>query len=177
MTHLISTAAAAPILVLLCASSVLFLRHGRSQQLYKEGVLSGLSSLKDLVAPMLMLCISVKLIGACGICDRISELLTLCGIERYVPSELLPLIITRPLSGSAANASLVELIERCGADSYEAFLAAVIMSSGDTCFYIYSTYFSVQTPKKGARVLIMMLLVSLFSVIICILICSLRLIR
>ena len=64
MTQLISTAAAAPILVLLCASSVLFLRHGRSHQLYKEGVLSGLSSLKDLVAPMLMLCISVKLIGA-----------------------------------------------------------------------------------------------------------------
>lgn len=174
MTDILSNAAALPMLLLLCAASLLFFRHSASRTLYLDGIRSGLSSLKELVAPMLMLCISVRMITACGLCDGISELLLRLGIGKYVPASLLPLIITRPLSGSAANASLAELIERCGVGSFEVFCAAVIMSSGDTCFYIYSTYFSVQTPKKGGIVLTLMLLASLFSVIICIFVCNLR---
>lgn len=174
MNKLISDIAAAPIILLLCAASVLFLRHQRSRQLYTQGVISGLTTLKDLVAPMLMLCIAVKLITACGICDKAAELLKTMGIERYIPPALLPLMITRPLSGAAANASLAELIQECGVNSFEVFCAAVIMSSGDTCLYIYSTYFSVQTPKRNGMTLLLMLTVTLFSVIICILICNAR---
>jgi spore maturation protein B len=174
MNKLISDIAASPILLLLCAAAVLLFRHQRSRQLYTQGVFSGLSSLKELVAPMLMLCIAVKLITACGICDKIAELLESAGIARYIPPDLLPLIITRPLSGAAANASLGELIQVCGVNSFEVFCAAVIMSSGDTCLYIYSTYFSVQTQKRSGGVLLLMLAVSLFSVIICILICNVR---
>ena len=174
MNKLISEVAAIPILLMLCAAAVLFFRHKTSQSLYNQGVIAGLRSLKELIAPMLMLCISVRLISACGICQKIAELLENAGIGRYVPPALLPLIITRPISGAAANASLNELIAACGINSFEVICAAVIMSSGDTCFYIYSTYFSAQTPKRSTHVLLLMLLVSLFSVIICIFICNLR---
>lgn len=174
MNGIVNGLAASPILLILCAASVIFLKNRRAQGLYTQGVLSGLNTLKELVAPMLMLCISVKLITACGICDKLAELLEGIVIGEYIPSALLPLIITRPLSGAAANASLAEIIQTCGINSFEVFCAAVIMSSGDTCVYIYSTYFSVQTPKRCGHVLLLMLLVSLFSVIICILACSMR---
>ena len=177
MTKIVSLLSSLPILAVLCAVAVIFLRHRNSQALYTHGVIMGLSSLKELIAPMLMLCISVKLITACGICDKIAELLEIAGIGEYISPSLLPLIITRPLSGAAANASLGELIEAQGVNSFEVLCATVIMSSGDTCFYIYSTYFSVQTQKKGISILLLMLILSLFSVIICILACKLRFFR
>ena len=172
MNNFVSAFASLPLPLLICIASVIILRQKKSGALYTEGIASGISAVKGLIAPMLMLCISVKLITACGICDGISSLLTEMGIGGIIPEPLISLIITRPISGAAANASLNEIIRLCGASSPEVLCAALIMSSGDTCLYIYSTYFSVQSPKRGGAVLLLMLLVSLISVIICIFVCK-----
>lgn len=173
MNTLIRTLSSLPVLILLCATAVMILKRPAFGKLYADGVYGGLDTIKGMLAPMLMLCISVKLITACGIIDGICSFLS-DTFTKFVPASLLPLIITRPISGSASNAALSELIENFGAESYEVFLAAVMMSSSDTCFYIHSVYFSAQTQKKSGTVLLLMLAVSVISAIICILICRQR---
>lgn len=126
--------------------------------------------LYGLFPALLVLCIFVKLISACGIIEDVSFLLSGTGIAKYVDAKLIPLILTRPVSGSASSAILSDLAERYGADSKTVFTAAVIISSSDTCIYIHSTYFSCIPPKKSGAILMLMLSVSLISCIAAVLI-------
>jgi len=127
-------------------------------------------TLCNLFPSLLLLCVSVNLILSCGITDDISAILSESFISGYIDSELIPLIITRPLSGSAASAVIADMVKRFGADSRQVFTAAVMASSSDTCLYIHSTYFSCVSPKRNGQVLWLMLMISLFSCVICLII-------
>ncbi|MFM8763324.1 MAG: nucleoside recognition domain-containing protein, partial [Spartobacteria bacterium] len=57
------------------------------------------------------------------------------------PSELLPLVLMRPLSGSGANGLFAELVQAHGPDSILARMGASIMGSTETTFYVIAVYF------------------------------------
>ena len=89
----------------------------------------------------------------------------------HVPSEIFPLIITRPISGSASLATFEDILQKCGADSYEALCASLIMASSDTVIYVISVYFSTSSIKKTSYALPCALFISTISVFLsCILV-------
>jgi spore maturation protein B len=57
------------------------------------------------------------------------------------PTEILPLIIVRPLSGAGAMAVVTDLLKLHGPDSFIGQLASVLMGSTDTTFYVLTVYF------------------------------------
>ena len=57
------------------------------------------------------------------------------------PSELLPLALIRPLSGSGARGIFSELVTTHGPDSLLAQMGATIMGSTETTFYVLAVYF------------------------------------
>ena len=110
----------------------------------KDGAKSAISLLPTLCA----LVVAISLFNASGACEVICKLLApLCELL-HIPSDILPLIITRPLSGGASIATYEDIISRCGADSYEAICASIIMASSDTVFYVIGIYFSSVGIKK-----------------------------
>lgn len=157
-----------PIIIVLTIIGGLLLRRKRYALLYREGVRDGIRMLYELFPSLLLLCISVKLISSCGVIEDISALLSHTAIGEYVDSNLIPIILTRPISGSASTALFSELIEKVGANSSSVLIAAVILSSSDTCIYIHSTYFSCVSPKRNGMLLALMLIVSFVSCITCI---------
>ena len=58
-----------------------------------------------------------------------------------IPAQLLPLMLVRPISGSAALGVGAELIQSCGPDSYLGRVAAVMLGSTETTFYTVAVYF------------------------------------
>ena len=64
-----------------------------------------------------------------------------------LPAEALPMALLRPLSGSGAFAVMSELIQRAP-DSYEAFVASVIMGCTETTFYVLAVYFGAVGVSK-----------------------------
>ena len=58
-----------------------------------------------------------------------------------LPSELLPLMLVRPVSGSAALGVGSELIRTYGPDSQLGRTAAVMLGSTETTFYTIAVYF------------------------------------
>ena len=75
--------------------------------------------------------------------------LTIC--ERLgIPPELAPLVLIRPLSGSAALAVGTELMQRYGVDSLIGRTAAVMLGSSETTFYTISVYFGA-AGVRGTR--------------------------
>ena len=68
-----------------------------------------------------------------------SLIVLLTGIS--MPPELAPLILVRPVSGSAALAVGAELMKTYGVDSLIGKTAAVMLGSTETTFYTISVYF------------------------------------
>lgn len=58
-----------------------------------------------------------------------------------IPGELAPLMLVRPISGSAALGVGAELIAAHGPDSYLGRVAAVMLGSTETTFYTVAVYF------------------------------------
>ena len=57
------------------------------------------------------------------------------------PSELLPLALMRPLSGSGATGIFAELVKSQGPDSLISQMGATIMGGTETTFYVLAVYF------------------------------------
>ena len=68
-----------------------------------------------------------------------------------IPPELTELIVVRPMSGSGSIGLLAEVYRTCGADSYAARAASVIVGSSETVFYVAALYGGGKVKKyKGA---------------------------
>lgn len=65
-----------------------------------------------------------------------------------VPTEIFPMMILRPISGSSSLAILNNLFATYGPDSFIGKLASVIQGSTDTTFYILTLYFGSIGIKK-----------------------------
>jgi spore maturation protein B len=71
------------------------------------------------------------------------------GLERYAEIvDLLPLALTRPLTGTGAQGVMVDIFTRHGPDSFLGNTAAIMMGSTETTFYVLTVYFGSVGIKK-----------------------------
>lgn len=139
--------------LILLAVAFFLAKGGKSDYLgaFARGASEGLRTTVGLVPTMVLLMTGLSMLTASGALEIISDFLSPLGEKIGVPAEIIPLIITRPVSGSAANASFAALLDTAGADSFAAFAASVIMGSSDTVIYIISVYFSGASHVKKTR--------------------------
>lgn len=65
-----------------------------------------------------------------------------------VPSEIFPMALMRPISGSSTLALLNNVFTNYGPDSFIGRVASIIQGSTDTTFYIITLYFGSVGIKK-----------------------------
>lgn len=110
----------------------------------KEGVKMAFSLLPFLLGMM----VSIAIFRASGAMEAfisaLSPLLSLVGI----PSEIVPLALVRPISGTAALGMTTELIGTHGPDSFIGRLASTMQGSTDTTLYILTVYFGAVGIKR-----------------------------
>jgi len=92
--------------------------------------------------------VAIGMLRASGAIDVISYLFSSVLELVGLPKEMLPLAIARPFSGAASNAILVDMIRTYGPDSLFAKMAATIMGSTETTFYVIAVYFGAVGIKK-----------------------------
>ncbi|MEN0111843.1 MAG: spore maturation protein [Planctomycetota bacterium] len=96
---------------------------------------------------------AIKVFLASGLFEDLRWLATRAlssvGLEGLAESfELLPLALTRPLSGGAARGVLVEVLDAQGPDSFLGNTASLMMGSTETTFYVLSVYFGAVGIKR-----------------------------
>jgi spore maturation protein B len=64
------------------------------------------------------------------------------------PPEVLPMVITRPLTGSGSAGIMLDLIARHGEDSIIVKTAATMFGSTETTFYVIAVYFGAVNIRK-----------------------------
>ena len=87
------------------------------------------------------------------------------------PSDLLPLVFMRPLSGSGTLGIFTELVMNFGPDSLIARTAGTIFGSTETTFYVLAVYFGAVGIKKTRYALLAGLFGDLMGVIASVIIC------
>ena len=100
-----------------------------------------------------------------GLLDLISGLLKTLLKGTGFPAELLPLVIVRLFSNSAATGLALDLFKAHGPDSTQGLLASLFLSSTETVFYTMSIYFMSVKIKKTRYTLPGALLATLAGIV------------
>ncbi len=135
----------------------------------KEGLRGAVSLLPTLVA----LLTAVRMLNASGLLTDLAHILSPAAEKIGLPPELIPLLLTRPFSGSAATATYSTLLTDYGPDSFPAICASVIMGASDTVVYICAVYFSSAHVRHTRHALPCALLVMLFGIFFACAVCRL----
>ena len=106
-----------------------------------SGAADGLKTLAAIVPALVLLLAAVSMLRASGALDALTRFFAPLLRRAGLPPELAPLILVRPISGSAALAVGAELIASHGPDSLVGRTAAVMLGSTETTFYTISVYF------------------------------------
>ena len=106
-----------------------------------KGAGAGLETLARIVPALVALMTAVAMLRASGALELLAGALAPALEAAGLPAELLPLRLTRPVSGSAALGVGAELIAAYGPDSRLGRMAAVMLGSTETTFYTVSVYF------------------------------------
>ncbi len=113
-----------------------------------EGGLEGLKLLAHIAPALVMLLTAVHMLRASGAIDLLCRLCHPVTSFFGIPAELLPLMLLRPFSGSAALAVGADLIALHGPDSPIGLCAAIMLGSTETTFYTISVYFGAAGIQK-----------------------------
>ncbi|OUQ82290.1 nucleoside recognition domain-containing protein [Flavonifractor sp. An100] len=106
-----------------------------------KGAGEGLETVIRILPALIGLMTAVYMLRASGALDLAAAALGPVLENLGLPGELLPLMLVRPISGSAALGVGAELISAYGPDSYLGRTAAVMLGSTETTFYTIAVYF------------------------------------
>lgn len=88
-----------------------------------------------------------------------------------MPTELLPLAFIRPFSGSASTGIMAEVIHQNGGDALVSKMAATMMGSTETTFYVIAVYFGAVGIKRTRHAIPAGLLADLAGIIASVVVC------
>lgn len=135
-----------------------------------EGAKEGIKIAVDILPYMLAIIVAIGMFRASGTIELLQSLLKPILDFIKVPIDVMPIMIVRSLSGSGVLALFTELTQKLNPDSYAIKLAAIMVGSSETTFYVLSVYFGSVGIKKIRYALYCGLLADIFSIILSIII-------
>lgn len=130
-----------------------------------RGAKEGFKVVFDILPTLIGLMVAIGILRASGALEALAG-----AIQGYTdlvkfPSEIVPLVIIKMFSSSAATSLLLDIFKEFGPDSYIGRLSSIIMSCTETIFYTMAVYFMVAEVKKTRYTLAGALVATLSGVI------------
>ena len=117
---------------------------------FTDGAKEGIVSMFSIAPSLIGLITAVSMLRASGFFEILTDLLSPVTSALGFPSEILPLALMRPVSGSGSFALLNDLFKSFSPDSFIGRTASVIAGSTETTFYAIAVYYgSVGIQKTG----------------------------
>ena len=121
--------------------------------IFLKGVKDGAKMVISIFPTLIGLFLAINALSSSGILDYIIYLLTPILDILNIPSEIMPLAILRPISGSGSMAIATELMKKFGVDSMLGLITATIMGATETTLYTIAVYTNSVGIKKTRFVL------------------------
>ncbi len=110
-------------------------------EVFLKGAEKGLSSAISILPALVGLLCAISMFRASGALDFLGKLLSPLLSKIGMPSEVLPLALLKPVSGSGALAMIKDVFDTSGADSFAGKVASVMLGSSETTFYTLAVYY------------------------------------
>ncbi len=133
-----------------------------------EGSKESFEMILKLFPPLLAMILAINIL----VNSNILDVLNYINIFKFIPKEIIPMALIRPISGTSSLAILSNIYEQFGPDGFIGTLASFIQGSTDTTFYVLTLYFGSIGIKKIKYALWAGLLADLASIILSIIVCS-----
>lgn len=121
--------------------------------IFLKGAKEGIEIVVKIFPTLVGLFLAIVMLKNSGTIDFIIRILNPILSTFQVPSEILPLAILRPISGSGSIAIATEIMKSFGVDSNIGLIASVIMGSTETTIYTIAVYTSSVKIKDSRFVL------------------------
>lgn len=113
-----------------------------------EGAKDGLKTVVGVMPTMVGLMIGVGVLSSSGFLDFFTKQIAKMTLKIGLPPAVVPAMIVRMFSSSAATGLVLDVFKQFGTDSYEGLLSSIMMSSTETIFYTMSVYFMTARVTK-----------------------------
>ncbi len=130
-----------------------------------KGAKDGFKVVFDILPTLIGLMVAIGILRASGALNILSGILKPFTDYIHFPSQLVPVVIIKMFSSSAATSLVLDIFKEYGPDSYLGRLISVIMSSTETIFYTLAVYFMAAGVKKTRYTLLGCLLATLTGII------------
>lgn len=134
--------------VILIILTVAIFRKVPIYEAFIEGAKDGVKVSFNIVPYLVAIIVAISMLRASGAIDTISTLCTGFFNKIHMPVDILPLAIVRSLSGSAAVGVFSDILANNDVNSYTSKLAAIMLGSSETTFYVLTVYFGAIGVKK-----------------------------
>ena len=130
-----------------------------------EGAKDGFKVSIAIIPYLVAIIVAISMFKSSGAMDML-KIFT----NKIIPSDILPIIITRPLSGSATLGIFSDIVSSHGPDSFITKLAAIMVGSSETTFYVLAVYFGSVGIKKFRYAILTGLIADFTSIVLAILV-------
>lgn len=122
--------------------------------IFLEGAKEGAKMVIQLFPTLIALFVAIGALRSSGILDAIIRWIEPVTNILHIPSQIMPLAMVRPISGSASTAVATDIMTKFGVDSKIGLIASTIMGSTETTLYTIAVYTSCVGIKKIRFVLV-----------------------
>lgn len=133
---------------------------------FLEGAKEGIKTTFSILPTLVGLFLANGVLRSSGVLDFIIKLSSPILEIFNFPSELMPLAILRPISGSASIAVATDIMKQAGVDSLIGNIASTIMGSTETTLYTIAIYTSCIKIKKTRFILLAALTADITGIIV-----------
>ncbi len=142
-------------------------------EVFTDGAKEGFKVSVNIIPYLVAIIVAISMLRASGVIELAGALFAPILTHFNIPADILPIAIVRSLSGSAALGIFSDIANSLGPDNYATTLAAVMVGSSETTFYVLAVYFGAVGIKKLRYALIVGLLADLIGIIAAIAVCNL----
>lgn len=121
---------------------------------FLSGAKEGLSTALTIVPSMVGLITAVTMLRASGAFEWVSQVVSPLAQRLGFPSQIVPVALMRPVSGSGATALILSVFEELGADSFAGRILSVMAGSTETTVYAIAVYYASVGIKKTRHTLV-----------------------
>lgn len=153
-----------PIMIL----SILSLGMAKKVPVYEEfieGAKDGFKVAVSIIPYLVAIIVAVSMFKASGILDVLKHY-----ANSLIPPDIIPIIFTRSLSGSATLGLFSDIAKNFGPDSYVTKLAAIMVGSSETTFYVLAVYFGSIGIKKYRYAILTGIIADITGIVLAILV-------
>lgn len=120
-------------------------------KVYEEfigGAKEGIKTVVQILPTLVGLMVGVGVLRASGFMGFLGGMIGSLTEKAGIPADIVPLVLVKMFSSSAATGLVLDIFKTHGTDSYIGMLTSILMSCTETIFYTMSVYFMAAKVSK-----------------------------